>query len=358
MNQKLMKNQKRLNLPIQSRVASFDFDGGENSSTDSTFNVIFSTGATVRRCDVFNDCYYDEQLVIEPASIRTERLNSGAPVLDTHSDISLENVIGVVVPGSIRIAAGIARASIKLDTGAENQSTIRKIRDGIIRNVSVGYVVHKFEVICEDNDNSVPLYRATDWEPYEISLVPIGADSGAGIRASPNIYPCVIVRNNDAEINKFTNDSKTKLNPKETTMTNDTTQDEQLITSALTETEAVEEQDTIVADITGAVITDDDAPPVHTTPVTQSHSIEDGIKRERSRVLEIQKIVRAAKLSTSVEAQLISSGTSITQARKIVLDKLASQSTGSDQIRTVRVSRDEMDSRKACLLYTSPSPRD
>ena len=51
--------------------------------------------------------------------------------------------------------------------------------DGIIRNVSVGYRVHRYEVIR--SDGAVPLYRAVDWEPYEISVVSVPADASVGI---------------------------------------------------------------------------------------------------------------------------------------------------------------------------------
>jgi hypothetical protein len=32
-------------------------------------------------------------------------------------------------------------------------------------------------------NSTIPVYRATDWEPYEISIVPMGADAGALVRS-------------------------------------------------------------------------------------------------------------------------------------------------------------------------------
>ncbi len=159
-------------------------------TNDRTFNVVFTTGATVRRYNFWADESYDEELVADPATVRMGRLNSGAPVLDTHGQYALSDVIGVVVPGSARVENGVGRATLKIDGGDENESIVRKIKDGIIRNVSVGYRVHQYEVIQRDGE--VPLYRAVDWEPHEISLVPIGADAGAGIRSAPHTYPCEI----------------------------------------------------------------------------------------------------------------------------------------------------------------------
>ena len=54
------------------------------------------------------------------------------------------------------------------------------VRAGIIRNVSVGYTVRAYEVI--EQDGQVPVWRAIDWQPVELSAVPIGADDGAGFR--------------------------------------------------------------------------------------------------------------------------------------------------------------------------------
>ncbi|NBO19345.1 MAG: peptidase, partial [Proteobacteria bacterium] len=162
-----------------------------SSAADRVFNVVFTTGATVRRYNFFEDEMYDEELVVSETSVRLGRLNSGAPVLDTHNDTALENIKGVVVAGSARIQGGLGYASLKIDGGSENEPVIRKIQDGIIQNVSVGYRVHRYEVIR--NDGAVPLYRAVDWEPYEISLVPIGADAGAGIRSNPHEFPCEVI---------------------------------------------------------------------------------------------------------------------------------------------------------------------
>jgi hypothetical protein len=40
--------------------------------------------------------------------------------------------------------------------------------------------VNKFQK-TEDVENKIPTYRAIDWEPFEISFVPVGADAGAGV---------------------------------------------------------------------------------------------------------------------------------------------------------------------------------
>ena len=76
------------------------------------------------------------------------------------------------------------------------QPIFRDIAAGIIRNVSVGYRVHRYEI--EKRDGQVELWRAVDWEPMEISAVAIGADPGARVRgeSAPTeaLNACVVTR--------------------------------------------------------------------------------------------------------------------------------------------------------------------
>ncbi len=312
----------RMNLPLQTRLAQLEED--KTGAEERIFNVIFTTGATVRKYNYFADEMYDEELVVNETSVRLGRLNSGAPVLDTHSDFELDNVKGVVIAGSARIEGGLGYASLKIDGGPENEPVIRKIRDGIIRNVSVGYRVHRYEVIR--NDGAVPLYRAIDWEPYEISLVPIGADAGAGIRSTPHTYPCEV-------INLST--------PKEKrTMSNHDTQPNE--NPATPETPAANPP----ADAPENPATP--ANPATPEPEGAEEARAEGMRLERSRVSEVSKIVRAAKLPDIFAQKLINEGTPLQQARKLVLDELARKSGEGGEIRSqVTITRDEMDSVRA-----------
>lgn len=152
-----------------------------------TFDVVWTTGARVRRYSWARDEEFDEELAVEPSAIRTERLNSGAPFLDSHRSSGLSSILGVVVEGSIRIEGGKGHATIRLSDRAEVDPIWRDIQGGIIRNVSVGYQVHRFERIAKDDrtdGGTRALYRAVDWEPHEISAVAIGADPAAGVRGN------------------------------------------------------------------------------------------------------------------------------------------------------------------------------
>ncbi len=126
---------------------------------------------------------YIERLVVSAAAIRLRRLNAGAPLLDTHSSGELADVLGAVVPGTARLAGGLGHARVKLSADPAHAGKVANIKSGVIRNVSVGYQIHAVDKREADN-GATPVWRVTDWEPFEISAVPVGADPGAQIRSA------------------------------------------------------------------------------------------------------------------------------------------------------------------------------
>jgi hypothetical protein len=156
------------------RSASFDADA-------NTIEVVWSTGADVVRDDY--DGQYVERLLMGEGNVRLGRLNSGAPLLDSHRSDGLANVIGKVVEGSAKIEDGRGTATVLLSSASADADAILKIRDGVIKNISVGYWIHKSNRI-EGDKGQFAVTEVTDWEPMEISAVPIGADAGAQIRSA------------------------------------------------------------------------------------------------------------------------------------------------------------------------------
>ena len=106
--------------------------------------VIWSTGARVRRMSLFGDPH-DEELSMTPDHVRLERLNNGAPFLKVHETGDLDAVIGSVVPGSARIENGQGIARIRISERDAVGDIWRDIEAGHIRAVSIGYQVHRFE---------------------------------------------------------------------------------------------------------------------------------------------------------------------------------------------------------------------
>ncbi|MCG2600566.1 MAG: phage major capsid protein [Achromobacter sp.] len=72
-----------------------------------------------------------------------------------------------------------AYAIVRFGRSARAQEVFEDVKDGIRKLVSVGYRIHK--LILEKEEDGEATYRATDWEPYEISLVAVPADPSVGV---------------------------------------------------------------------------------------------------------------------------------------------------------------------------------
>jgi HK97 family phage major capsid protein/HK97 family phage prohead protease len=111
-------------------------------------------------------------------AIRMGRLNSGANLLVDHDT---RDVVGVVE--SITLAADkVARAVVRFGRSARAEEVWRDVVDGIRRNVSVGYMIHKAQLV--ETKDGIETFRVTDWEPFEVSLVSVPADASVGVGRS------------------------------------------------------------------------------------------------------------------------------------------------------------------------------
>jgi hypothetical protein len=146
-----------------------------------TVNLIFSTGAAVDRMDYWSGKRYREVLSMDPAHVRLDRLNAGAPLLDAHSAYSVGDVLGAVQPDTARIVNKQGVATVRFSKRDAVEPIFQDVADGIITNVSVGYRVYKF-VEDTPKDGGLPTRTAIDWEPFEVSMVPMPADVGARVR--------------------------------------------------------------------------------------------------------------------------------------------------------------------------------
>jgi HK97 family phage major capsid protein/HK97 family phage prohead protease len=114
-----------------------------------------------------------------PSAIRLGRLAGGGPLLMDHDT---RDQVGVIE--SVRIDADrVGRAVVRFGKSARAEEVWQDVQDGIRRNVSVGYVIHKATLV-ETSDSGADTYRVTDWEPLEISLVSVPADTTVGIGRS------------------------------------------------------------------------------------------------------------------------------------------------------------------------------
>ena len=168
-----------MTLPIQHRAAEIVVSSYREE--DDSVELVWTTGASVRRYDWREGAYYNEVLEVGASSVRLGRLNAGAPLLDTHDAYELSRVIGAVVEGSARMEGGKGICRARLSKDPAHAGIVANIKGGIIRNISVGYAIHEV-VKTERAEGEVSEWRVTDWEPYEVSAVPIPADAGSQFR--------------------------------------------------------------------------------------------------------------------------------------------------------------------------------
>lgn len=263
---------------------------------ERTVEVTWTTGASVARRGMEGD--FLEELSMSPEAIRMDRLNSGAPLLNSHSAGNLSDIVGVVERAWVDGEEG--RAKVRFSSREDVAPIFNDVRDGIIRNISVGYRVWKYE---RDEQGETPVMRAVDWEPHELSLVPIPADAGAVTRSETPLTP----------------------NPPE----KDSPMDENRELEGTVEIEA----------------------PVAETRSASPEDIQAAISAERRRVAEIRRTVRAAGLDAGLAEQLEQDGTSVDEARKQVIDHMAAKQAempARTQV-AVAVTHDEGDKRAACM---------
>lgn len=270
-----------------------------------TAELVFTTGARVRRGGFWTEPF-DEELSLDPKHVRMGRLKSGqAPLLDTHSRYELRSQIGVIESASIDKDGG--RVRVRFSKRADVEPIWQDVVDGIIRNVSVGYSVHKFERV-QDGDaskNGVPLMRAVDWEPAEVSLVPIPADAGAGVRSA---HPTLPLGETPRNLCTFITRSQ------EPTVMADPIKNDATVTQPATATPA---------------------------PLDEAKIRAEAAAEERTRSAGIMAAVRAVKLDDKFGNDLIARSVKLEDARKLIIDELAKRDADVRTEQHVRIEGGE-----------------
>lgn len=300
-------------LDVRAAPVASSFD-----EENRTVEFIASTGARGLRQSWRGDYY--EELEISESAIRMERLNNAAPFLNAHNAWGVNNVLGVVERGWIENGNLIIR--VKFSQRDEVAPILQDIRDGVLPHVSVGYYVQQYDVT--EREGELDVRRGVDWEPVEVSLVPIGFDDGATVRSERR-------ETRQAIINRSTGPSQEGH-----TMSDEAQQDQ-----APVATDAPDSVETRQAEGT-----DSAAPEASAAPEQETRSEQDpravadaAVRNERQRVTEIRRAVRAARLNDDFADSLINDGVSVDNARARIIDEWASQDT-SEEISTVRAGTD------------------
>ena len=137
-----------------------------------TVEVAFSSEEPVQRW------WGVEILDHSPKSVDLARLKDGGPGLVDHDPRDHVATIEECRIDSDRVG----RATLRFGRSERAEEIFQDVVDGIRKCISVGYRIHKVEIEDPESDN--PTYRATRWEPHEISFVSIPADVGVGVGRS------------------------------------------------------------------------------------------------------------------------------------------------------------------------------
>ena len=135
-------------------------------------------------------------------SVQLGRLNNGASLLMDHNT---RDQIGVVEKAWIKGRKGFA--IVRFGKSARAEEIWQDVQDGIRKLVSVGYRI--LNLVLEKEEDGDPTYRATEWEPYEISFVAVPADTtvGVGRDGEPvGFDPRTLIHEEDNDMNMRRND--------------------------------------------------------------------------------------------------------------------------------------------------------
>jgi len=162
-----------------------------------TVEIAFSSEEPVER-------WFGKEILDHSAtSVRLGRLNDGGAVLVDHDH---RDHVGVIESISIDEDRR-GRALVRFGKSERATEIFNDVVDGIRKSVSVGYRIHK--VVLEEQGDEGDTYRATDWEPYEISIVSVPADATVGVGRS-------VDGENEIQIETIKQENRTMSDSKET----------------------------------------------------------------------------------------------------------------------------------------------
>lgn len=286
-----------------------------------TVDVVWSTGQRVRFYD-WEIGEYDLTLGLKPENVDLAFAKRGAPVLDSHSNWSVSSVLGAV--DDIRVDGSTGTATLRFSSRPEVDPIFQDVQDGILRFVSVGTRLRLLRDITQEEDK-VPHYFAELHEPLEISLAPIPKDRGAVVQGENGgeRFPVELVAKA----------SHSKVEKED--LVEDP--DQNAAGSAV---------GTVVNQADGASNATNVAPITQTRVEQKESALEEEVikqaqEAERTRGIEIRKLVKQARLDDAFADEMIVQNVSVDAASRKILDKLATQSDALDIRSTVSVTRDE-----------------
>jgi hypothetical protein len=136
-------------------------------------DVLFYSGAKVERVDMWSGDVYDLSFAMDGGDLTQL---AGRPVLNGHQQEEVEYVLGVV-ENPRRTRRGY-EATLRFSDREDVAPVWQDIEGGILTSVSMGVQIVEMTQ-APDSTVKRPHLLASKWKPFEISIVPIGADPGA-----------------------------------------------------------------------------------------------------------------------------------------------------------------------------------
>jgi phage head maturation protease len=340
-----MPENKQQIQPLQ-RAASFVPD--TFNEKENTIEVVAATeDAKVLRYGW--EGLFEEQLSMTEGEIRLQRINNGASVLDNHDRWSgvRQGVVGVVVRAWVENKQ--LRAIVKFSTREDVKPLIADVRGGIVRNISIGYNV--FRYVITEEQGKLPNYRATDWEPTEVSFVAVPADYTATVRSqSDKPSNEVVIISNKSKNNTMNRSSEILKLVRAAGLSIEFAQsliDDESITVDKARTMIDAEKTRTATPIT---------PAESAKPTPSSNNDSEAVRKEASkaatrRATDILNAVRSAGFDQEYAETLIADDSvTVDKAREMIIAKLAGSGTQQNETRAantgIKVTKDGTDKRR------------
>ena len=190
-----VEEERKAPAEMETRKLAMRMDAEMDSEDDRRMSISVSSEAPVDRS------FGIEILDHNDRSIDLSFLNSGnAPLLLDHDP---ERQIGVIESVNLDSSARRLRATVRFSKGQLGSEVYDDVRDGIRKNVSIGYQIGRME--RDERAEGGNTYRVRSWKPFEASIVSIPADDSVGT-------------NRNAEIEQTVNPIPAKAERKETKM--------------------------------------------------------------------------------------------------------------------------------------------
>lgn len=323
--------------PLETRAA---FVPSSFNKADRTVELVWTTGQRTLKAPHFEEPFL-EQLSLEAGAVRLERLNTGAPLLNGHGrgDYNggmpgLSDQIGVVENARIEGTRGLA--TVRFSGRPEVASIVADVADGIIQGVSFGYRVHRWRDITEPGDTH-QVRLAVDWEPFELTLLPIPADSGTSIRAASSTNPCVL------ELRASTQGEPMPTPEPKTTQVGTTPAAPAPRTPEPAPAAPVVAAPAAPLETRAPAAPLATAAPVVAAPAPLANAANDAVLAERTRGLEIRSLCTSHGMDAAFAENLVTTGATMDSARSAVLDGLATRDSASPTASHIAVVRDGAD---------------